>query len=283
VLTKVKDEPDSDKRVLFPARFSITRLKDIQSKTLPLVFAQNYESRCRDDDASPCKEEYIEKCKALAHKLKLFRPCVGKVVGSSGGIDEYRFGEGLCFTGVDLAVKKGQGHDYVAITTIELRDFPALHLNGVRVVLDIEFGQWAGPEIVRKLINRYDRYGGYIVCEDNGAQAYIRQFAREERTDMIVRPFTTTALKHSMEYGVPSIFLEMSQGAWAIPNDQQGRVRPGIEKFIEECLHYDPNRHTGDVLMSAYFAREQAKKFQAALSQGKGASKGSLGMNIMAR
>jgi len=281
VLTKVKGEPDPDRRVLFPARFTLKRLEELRTTTLPIVFAANYRSICRDDESAMCKEEYIEKCKALARKIGLHAPVRGKNEAHDG----YQFtGAYPVFHGVDLAVKKGEKRDYVSIFTLELRDFPEHGVAGVRVVLDVEFGQWPGPEIVRKIIARYDRYGGEVIVEDNGAQAYIRQFTLEQRTDLLCVPYVTTATKHHAEYGVPGIFGEMSQGAWALPNLPNGQVPyRGIARFIHECLYYEPDKHTGDVLMSSFFARERARKFQAAMMGGGKGRRGSLGMQLLAR
>jgi hypothetical protein len=282
VLTKTKAEPDPDKRVLFPARFGIKRLEEIQSKTLPVIFSQNYRSICRDDSTAMCKEEYIQRCQDIGRQIGLFEPCLGKTTDGHRANGEYVFtGQNPVFHGVDLAVKKGEKHDYVALVTIELVDFLQFNLRGVRVLLDAEFGQWSGPDIVRRIISRYDRYGGIVVVEDNGAQAYIRQFTLEQRTDMPVRPYVTTATKHHREYGVPGIFLEMSQGAWAIPNRSPVLMSRGVAKFVQGCLDYMPSEHTSDLLMAAFFAREQAKKFQFALAKGK--QRGSLGMALLAR
>lgn len=280
VLSKMKGEQDPDKRTLFPARFTITRLDDIKSKTLPIVFASNFQSICRDDEAAMCKEEYIEKCKALGRRISLHAPVRGKTEAQDG----YQFtGAFPVFHGVDLAVKKGEKRDYVALFTIELRDFPEFNLAGVRVVLDVEYGQWPGPEIVRKIIARYDRYGGEVVVEDNGAQAYIRQFTLEQRTDLLCVPYVTNATKHHAEYGVPGVFGEMAQGAWALPNLPNGAIPyRGIARFVRECLYYEPDKHTGDILMAGFFARERARKFQAAMSGG-GRRGGSIGMQLLAR
>ena len=91
--------------------------------------------------------------------------------------------------------------------------------------------------------------------ENNAAQDFILQFARD-RGSIPIRPFTTTAAaKHSVEFGVESIAAEMSAGAWVIPN-HDGVMHPEVAEWVDEMLYYDPRAHTGDRLMASWFARE---------------------------
>jgi hypothetical protein len=34
-----------------------------------------------------------------------------------------------------------------------------------------------------------------------------------------------------------------------------------VQQWVDDCLYYQPDAHTGDVLMAAYLAREQAREF----------------------
>jgi len=51
----------------------------------------------------------------------------------------------------------------------------------------------------------------------------------------------------------------MAAGRWIIPN-KDGRMHAEVDALINEMLYYDPKSHTGDRLMSCWFAREAARK-----------------------
>ncbi len=86
---------------------------------------------------------------------------------------------------------------------------------------------------------------------------------RAKNSYLPLKPHCTGRSKAHPEHGVPGVFMDMFNGAWLIPNDAQGNVHPFVERWINECLYYSPAKHTGDVLMSSYFAREQAREFGA--------------------
>ncbi len=196
---------------------------------------------CRDDDTSFCKLEWIERCKANA-----------RTEGYFDMVSEYR-GPNPTFTGLDLAVSPGEEHDDTAFFTFEVLP------DRRRRILDIEIGQFDGPTIVKKLIAKSRAYNSIVRVENNAAQDFIRQFALQLDAALPVKPHTTGRTKAHPEYGVPGGFAEMSNGAWLIPNDKQGRCHPSVQKFIDGCLYYSPAKHTDDVIMAWYFAREQAK------------------------
>lgn len=126
----------------------------------------------------------------------------------------------------------------------------------------------------------------YVV---HNAQDFVLQFVREDHPDVPVRGHTTGANKAREDFGVPSIFTEMANGAWIIPSAKDGTCEPNVQRFIDECLYYSPSRHTGDALMACYFAREQAREFgvlsggdTAILSQ-QSANTQSIGAMVMTR
>jgi hypothetical protein len=98
----------------------------------------------------------------------------------------------------------------------------------------------------------------YVV---HNAQDFVRQFALNQDISLPIKAHVTGRAKAHPEHGVEGLFVELSNGAWAIPNDKTGNVHPMVARFINSCLNYSPTRHTDDVLMAAYFAREQAKAF----------------------
>jgi len=230
---------------LFPARVTREYMEMLQRKNLPIVFNQLYRNITRDDATSKCKQEYIDTCLEAARKAH--PPCVQFVMSYDGG--------GQTFTGVDLAVSPGEEHDNTAFFTFEVMP------SGHRRILDIEVGQWSGPEIVTKIIQKAKAYKSVIRVENNAAQDYIRQFTLHQDVSIPVKAHTTGRTKAHPEYGVESLFIELRNGAWLLPNKPNGEFHPALKGFIEACLYYSPSRHTDDVLMACYFAREQAREF----------------------
>jgi len=257
---------------LWPARYGLPQIERLRREHLPYRFNQLYMNITRDDDTARCKREWIEQCKHKARE----RGIVQMLSNYSG---EYP-----TFTGVDLAVQMGEENDDCSFFTfVQLPD-------GMRQIIDIEAGQFDGPSIVNKLFDKSERYKSIIRVENNAAQDFIRQFALAKNISLPIKPHTTGRGKAHPEHGVEGLFIELSNSAWLIPNDKFGRCHPTVQRWIDECLYYTPSSHTGDVLMSSYFAREQARKVGLQAGQvredhhtGGGGRKPSLGATIMSR
>ena len=125
----------------------------------------------------------------------------------------------------------------------------------------------------------------------HNAQDFIKQFALERDRSIPIKAHVTTAQgKAHPQYGVEGLFLEFSNSAWRLPCDKRGNVHPQVQRFIDACLYYTPQHHTDDVLMAAFFAREQARDWGALSRSDGGGGAASVGgptpaiaANIMAR
>jgi hypothetical protein len=242
-------DPDSDNQTpLWPERFPPEVIAQIKSNFLPHRFNQLYRNVTRDDATARCKQEYIDLCKERARQF-----------GHYSLVSNY-LSDGMVFTGVDLAISPGEEHDDTAFFTF------AVLANGYRLILDIDVGQWPGPEIVRKIFDKHRQYNSVIRVENNAAQDFIRQFALEADISLPIKAHTTGRAKAHPEHGVEGLFVEMSNGAWLIPNDTTGRVNSQVGAFLDACKDYRPTAHTPDVLMACYFAREQARAFGAGVN-----------------
>lgn len=225
--------PEGDSH--WPERWPIERVEKKKIELGPLEFARQMLCLARDEESSYCKREWIDLCiergvgKPKAYALRQLPP-------------GYR-----TFTGVDIAVQKKARSDKTVFFTI------AVHPDGAREVLDITSGRFDVDEIIKIITEMHQRYHSLIMVENNAAQDFIRQLG--VRQNVPVKGFTTGRNKANPDFGVESIFGELANGQWIIPN-LGGRCDHEIEEWITEMLFYEPDAHTGDKLMACWFARE---------------------------
>lgn len=226
---------------LWPERYSWEWIDMKRRTTLPKVFNQTMLCLTRDDETAQCKQEWIDECKKKGRGLTLVSTYIGKGHPT--------------FTGVDLAVGKGEENDDTVFFTF------AILPTGLRLLLDIDIGKFDGPTIVKKIAKKVRAFDSVLKVENNGCQEFIRQFALNDDAALAVTAHTTGRAKADPTYGVQSLFIELANGAWIIPCNHHGQVHPNVQRWIDGCLYYTPSKHTDDALMACYFAREQAREF----------------------
>jgi hypothetical protein len=156
---------------------------------------------------------------------------------------------------VDLAIGKQKKNDLTVLFTIAIEE------DHSRRVLNIESGRWTGPEIVDRILETADAYHSTIAVETNGAQKFVQDFAIEKRRDLrIVAHSTQSTNKSNQDFGVEGIFAELQNGGWVIPCSEDGRCDPEIQSWIDECLYYQPQAHSGDRLMAGWIACEASRR-----------------------
>lgn len=265
-------DPDpNNEKPLWPDKWPLARIEELKREMLPVYFNQQYLAICRDDDSALCKQEYVDTClnRAREHGIHNF-------------VSKYE-GNDPVFIGVDLAFEPGEERDENAIVTI------CMHPSGLGQILDIESGQWAGPVTMQKVIDKYRRYckhgNGVIAVENNGGQRLMVQFILGQNLAIPVRGHMTTSAKAKPHIGMPGIFTEMMNGAWAFPNDRYRQTHPEMQKLIDACLNYRPQRHTDDRLMAFWIARAQAAKWGALGKKDAGRDRGARGLvsRVMSR
>jgi hypothetical protein len=234
-------DPDPDEVVpLWPERRSRESIEVLRRTWLPHEFARLCMCEPFADDQMRCQREWIERCKARGAGTTL--------------VSRYD-GERPVFTGVDMAIGKKKKNDLTVLFTIAIEEDQS------RRVLNIESGRWTGPEIVDRILATADAYGSTIAVESNAAQDFIRQFAIEKRKDLrIIAHSTQGANKSNQEFGVEGVFAELQNGGWIIPCSEDGRCDPEVQSWIDECLYYQPQAHSGDRLMSGWIACEASRR-----------------------
>jgi hypothetical protein len=162
------------------------------------------------------------------------------------------------FMGVDVGVQAKEGHDAWGFWVMAVDP-----KTGRRLPLNMLEERMEGPAGIRLLKDWFKRYGAVIMVENNAAQEFIRQFAKEE--GLPTRAFTTGKNKADPSFGVPSLGVELEQGLWILPCGDEASQKMAI-KWRTQCLAFAPGQHTGDLLMSSWFAREACRSDGAAAS-----------------
>jgi hypothetical protein len=224
-------------------RWSNERIEQRRRELGLTEFARQMLCKPRDDDSARFKREWVEA--GLKKGLGL---------ATLAQLDVLPTGCAT-FTGVDLGVQTKESADQTVLFTI------LVHPNEDRQVLCVEAGRWSGPDIVRRIIDTHRRYRSIVYVENNAAQDFVLQFAREHGA-IPVRPFTTGRTKAHPEFGVESLAVEMQNAKWIIPN-HEGHCDREVRAWLDELLAYSPFDHTGDRVMASWFAREGARAFAA--------------------
>jgi hypothetical protein len=223
----------------WPERWSLERIAAKAKELGPIETARQLMCEARDDTTARFKREWIELAMRLGEGTSLASAL--QIVPPG-----YR-----TYTGVDLGVQQKDANDPTCLFTI------AIDPQGNRSVLNCETGKWSGPDIVSRIHQAHVRYQSIVIVENNAAQDFILQFARQGGSTPMI-PFTTGRNKAHPEFGIESIATEMATGKWRIPN-HNGQMHPEIAAWVDEMLFYSPSTHTGDRLMASWFAREGAR------------------------
>ena len=247
----------------------------------PLEFARQMLCQARDDAEARFQRAWIDqcleagdKCQPATSALDFFRkhPKLAppswftedspELADAMDVLNRMEVGiAGQFLTGVDLAVQQTSAADETVIFTIYL------HPDGARQPVEIKAGKWTGPEIVRNILSTIKRFGSMALVENNAAQHFILQFAMEMGGVVPILPFTTGKNKANPVYGVESLAAELANGHWRIPSLGGVAICPQMQQWIKEMLFYDPNGHTGDRLMAAWFCRELARRVSAKVTR----------------
>jgi hypothetical protein len=252
---------DAQGRPTWPERMPPEFIEEKRRELGPVEFARQMLCEPRDDADAYFTRAMFDKCLARGDGLQLLH-----------SLDELPPGC-MTVTGVDLGAKKTAGSGRTVLFTIMVND------RGERRVLNCQSGKWNGTEIIRRIVDTHLRYKSIIVVEDNAAQEHVITYARAAAPEIPVESFSTQGSnKHHPHFGVEGMSIEFSQGRWIVPN-QNGVVAPEIGAWMGEFLDYQPLTHSGDRLMSSWFAREYARTAMARMG---GSSSGLIGFRVLA-
>jgi len=150
--------------------------------------------------------------------------------------------------GVDLAVKVSKHSGFFSMLTMGVKE------DGEHVVLNIIYGKLSPLEQRQAISAEYAAFNhDLILVENNAYQDALVQEIQSE-TDVPVRGFQTTKQKYDPELGINSLAVLFENNKVTLPYSAQDlRTVQLIDKLLEQCKIY-PIGHTGDILMSFWFA-----------------------------
>lgn len=239
---------------MWPEYWSQEAIAQRQREMSPEEWAREMLCLARDDASSRFKTEYIQQALNRGNGLPL-------IAGFKDGPPiNYR-----AYTGVDLATKRrGRRHDKTDLTVLFTI---LLGPDESRRVLEIQSGRWGAPEIVDRIINTSHRFKSHVVIESVGAQLFIDDIVKK-LSAVPTTTYDTNKRTHSDPiYGIEAMAVEMRNGKWIIPNDNNN-CHPEVTAWCQEMLNYGLHTHPGDRLMASFFAREGAMQTKPKIEWG---------------
>jgi histidyl-tRNA synthetase len=150
--------------------------------------------------------------------------------------------------GVDLAISEDELANETVITTL------AKNGDNKFVILNAVGGHWSPSETRANIKGQNDRFNpALILVENNAFQASMVKDLQSTSTAPI-KGFTTGGEKFDEFVGINSLAVAMENGQFIIPADpSHGRTIDYYERIKHEMMSF-PSGHTGDWLMSLWFA-----------------------------
>lgn len=240
----------------WPSRWTLARIAEWRKRLGPLEFARMFLCEPRDPGAVSFQPEWL-------------RAALRKGVGY-GFVDQVAEPPpgALIVTGCDLGASRRMTGGETTMMTL------CVHRSGLRQLIAARGGRWSGGAVMSNLVDVGERYGGFIVVEDNGIQRHIVELANEEgvAVPVPVLPFYTGRNKYDVTLGIDAMAAEFEAGRWMLPSGRTGKahdVPDEVRKFLGQARAYSPGSHPGDHMMGVWFARTWALRRLRAMQKGR--------------
>jgi len=207
------------------------------------VFGQEYLLVPATDEDRIFKQKFIEQCLDFDRSFVTDREVASYAIVAQGN---------------DLAISERESADYFVITTLGVEKS-----SNKTVIMNIYRDRGLSPEQQRQAVRtQKERYNSDLIfVEDNAYQAF---FVKDliETTSLPIKGFRTGANKRDEIIGLNALALQFENKNFILPygNDETKRM---VDILMEEMLQY-PDGHSGDVLMSTWFAWNAIKSWDIA-------------------
>jgi hypothetical protein len=247
-----KEAMDDGVEVLWPERFTykelyLIRLSDSYS------FARMYQCDPTNRPNQQFKDEWLEKAMIKGKSMKLQDTTPDGIVWD------------ITTDGVDLAIGEESRNDDTSIFTLAKVKYSNIEgINpGDYVPRQINVGKLSPKETRDNIKLSYELHQPKgIRVESVGYQMALIRDLKEEKSGMPITAYHTGGEKNDSSIGVNSLAIIAEQGKLVLPFDQSDpRTIKIISRLINEMRAY-PDGHTGDILMSFWFAFSEMRDLQ---------------------
>lgn len=223
-------------QVLWSDRFDYKKLFDERVSLGTRSFNLMYQNDAVSDETAVIKEAWVEQCKDENRRL------IDSFERSS-----YDMTIQVVTQGVDLAISESDLADETVITTLA-------RSHNKYVILNAVGGRWSPGDIRSNIKGQSDRFRpSVILVENNAFQASMVKDLQAISTAPI-RGFTTTGEKYDEFVGINSIAVALENKQLILPADPtHTRTKMYYEQIKHDMISF-PSGHTGDWLMSLWFA-----------------------------
>jgi hypothetical protein len=232
-----EEEMNKGAEVLWSERWSYKNLFDERLSLGTRSFNLMYQNDAVSDETAVIKEAWIEKCKDKNRRLI-----------DSFTQAEYPQSIMVITQGVDLAISENEMANETVITTL------GKTADNRMVILNAIGGHWSPSDIRSTIKGQNDRFNpSLILVESNAFQASMVKDLQSQSVSPI-KGFQTTGEKFDPFVGINSMAVLLENGQFIIPADpSHSRTVDYYERIKYEMISF-PSGHTGDWLMSLWFA-----------------------------
>jgi hypothetical protein len=220
-------------KVLWPERFPYEKLILLRTAK-KISFEKSYQNNILGKEEQVFTVASLEKAKKAGASYKLLRSIV---------IPNLK----AVVQGVDLAVGFKEENDDNSLLTLGLLPDDKF------IILNIEVGKWK-PQDRKNIIKEQSQSFKpiQIKVETNGYQETLKMELEDE--NIPVAGMRTGANKWDDDLGVSGLAILLDNGRFILPYDTSDpRTVSLIDRLVDEMREF-PSGHTGDVLMSLWFA-----------------------------
>jgi hypothetical protein len=237
---------DDGVEVLWPDRFTykdlyLIRLSDSYS------FARMYQCDPSNRPSQKFKDEWLEEAIRKGAKLRLQSE------------KRKEFISGMTTSGVDLAIGEKEWNDDTSLLTLDrVKNGEGEIKDGDVVIRDIDVGKFSPDQVRQKIINVDEviQPNGIRVENVGYQQAIVRDLENKVKN---IRGYHTGGEKFDSSIGVNSLAILAEVGKLVIPYDQTDpRTVKIVNRLLNEMRAF-PDGHTGDILMSLWFAYSEMR------------------------
>jgi hypothetical protein len=239
VIQRIRKQPGDRMKPLWPDKWGIRELKARRAEIGEREFSRQFDNRALSQDEALFSWDAVE-------------ACIDRTL-SPADVDP----KWPRFTGVDLAIGKGQESCFTVLFTLAQEP-----KTKIKYPVEIRRFKKRFPEQVKEIIRVWEEHDPKLIYVENNAyqQAMIDELKAKDRS-IPVKPFMTGRQKADPHVGLPSLAIQFENQGWVIP--LKGTHKEGCScpmcTWVAEMRHY-PIAKFDDTVMAAWFAAEAARK-----------------------